>query len=67
MELLADGEVVQEKDLTAADGWEVDFGNLPKYKDGEKITYTVQERTRSRATPSPNPYTKKARGTCQLP
>ena len=41
--LLADGEKIQSKTVTAADGWKYSFEGLPQFKDGKKITYTVSE------------------------
>ncbi len=41
--LLADGEKIQSKTVTAADGWRYSFEDLPQFKDGKKISYTVSE------------------------
>lgn len=43
--LLADGEKVASKEVTAADDgtWTAEFTNLAKYKDGKEITYTITE------------------------
>ncbi|MDD6024425.1 MAG: Cna B-type domain-containing protein [Oscillospiraceae bacterium] len=41
--LLADGEKVRSAEITAEDDWKVTFENLPFYKDGKKIVYTVTE------------------------
>ncbi|EKZ0484914.1 Cna B-type domain-containing protein [Enterococcus faecalis] len=41
--LLADGEQVATKEVTEADGWQYSFTNLPKFKDGQEIVYTVTE------------------------
>lgn len=41
--LLADGEQVAAKEVTEADGWNYTFTNLPKFKDGNEIVYTVTE------------------------
>ena len=41
--LLADGTEVAHKDVTAADNWSYSFDNLPVYKSGNKITYTISE------------------------
>ena len=41
--LLADGEVVQSQTTTLAEDWAVEFTELPVYKDGKKIVYTVEE------------------------
>ncbi|EIQ7097420.1 Cna B-type domain-containing protein [Enterococcus faecalis] len=43
--LLADGEQVATKDVTEADGWAYEFKDLPKFKDGQEIVYTVTENT----------------------
>ena len=43
VDLLADGEKIQSKTVTAADGWRYSFEDLPQFKDGKKITYTVSE------------------------
>ena len=42
--LLADGEQVDSKDVTEADGWTYTFENLDKYKNGKEIVYTVTEK-----------------------
>ena len=41
--LLANGEEVSSKEVTAVDDWKYTFENLPKYKDGQEINYTVTE------------------------
>ena len=41
--LLADGVKVDSKTVTAQDGWKWNFTNLPEYKNGKKITYTITE------------------------
>ena len=42
--LLADGERIDSKTVTEADGWAWSFTNLPKYKDhGTEIVYTITE------------------------
>ena len=43
VDLLADGEKIQSKTVTAADGWRYSFEDLPQFKDGKKIIYTVSE------------------------
>ncbi|MEE3324550.1 MAG: Cna B-type domain-containing protein, partial [Methanosphaera sp.] len=40
--LLADGEVVEVAVITG-DDWTYTFTDLPEYKDGKKVTYTVEE------------------------
>ena len=41
--LKANGEEVQSKSVTEADDWQWSFKNLPKYKDGKEIEYTITE------------------------
>ena len=41
--LLANGEEVQSKEVTASDNWSWTFSDLPKYKDGAEISYSVKE------------------------
>ena len=41
--LLVDGEVVDYADVGAKDNWSATFEDLPKYKDGEEIAYTISE------------------------
>lgn len=41
--LLADGQEVAVKEITATDNWQASFTNLPVYKEGKKITYTITE------------------------
>ena len=41
--LLADGVEVDQKTVTSETNWAYEFTNLPKYKDGELIQYTVTE------------------------
>ena len=41
--LLANGTVVDTKTVTADSNWNYSFTNLPKYADGNEITYTVSE------------------------
>ncbi len=41
--LLANGEVVDVRKVTAADGWAWTFENLDKYANGEEIVYTITE------------------------
>ncbi|MDO4183595.1 MAG: Cna B-type domain-containing protein, partial [Coriobacteriia bacterium] len=44
VELYANGQPTGQRITLTPDGnWEGTFDNLPKYKDGEEITYTVQE------------------------
>lgn len=41
--LLADGVKVDSKKVTAADNWKYEFKDLPKYKVGQEIKYSVTE------------------------
>ena len=41
--LLANGEKINSKIVTAADGWAWKFDDLPKFKAGEEITYVITE------------------------
>ncbi|MFV5784531.1 Cna B-type domain-containing protein, partial [Pediococcus acidilactici] len=41
--LLADGQPIQHKEGSEKDDWRYRFTNLPKYKDGQEIIYTVTE------------------------
>ncbi|WP_248686390.1 Cna B-type domain-containing protein [Streptococcus merionis] len=41
--LLANGQKVQSKTVTEADGWNYSFDNLPQYANGQLITYTIEE------------------------
>ena len=41
--LLADGKITATKTVTAKDNWTYSFTNLPKYANGQEITYTVSE------------------------
>ncbi|EOV2483505.1 Cna B-type domain-containing protein [Enterococcus hirae] len=41
--LLANGTVVDSKEVRAADGWKYEFTNLPKYENGQEIVYTITE------------------------
>ena len=41
--LFADGEEVQHKKINANGKWEYEFDNLPEYKNGKKIEYTIKE------------------------
>ena len=41
--LRANGKEAAVKKVTASDGWEWTFENLPKYENGKKIRYTVTE------------------------
>lgn len=41
--LLADGKVIQSQEVNALTNWSYEFNDLPIYKDGKKIDYTVTE------------------------
>ncbi len=41
--LLADNEFCEEYEFKASENWYHEFKNLPKYKDGKEIEYTVVE------------------------
>lgn len=41
--LLANGKVVDTKEVSEKDNWSYEFNLLPKYQDGELIHYTVTE------------------------
>ena len=41
--LFVDGEIVDSKTVTEKDNWAYSFDNLPKYKAGQEINYTVKE------------------------
>ena len=41
--LLADGQEVAVKEITATDNWQASFTDLPVYKDGKRIVYTITE------------------------
>ena len=43
--LFADGEFVETKEVTAADKWTWKFTDLDKYADGKEIEYTITEDT----------------------
>ncbi len=39
--LLADGKPIKEEVVSEENGWQYDFSDLPKYKDGKEIVYSV--------------------------
>src|SRR5699024_2055824 len=41
--LFSNGEFVESTVVTEANNWQYSFTNLPKYKNGEEIVYTVTE------------------------
>ena len=54
--LLANGSKVQEKTVNADSNWTYTFANLPKYKSGQEITYTVTEEAVDGYTATINGY-----------
>src|SRR5699024_7991391 len=54
--LLANGEKVDEAVVTAEDDWSYSFTDLPKYENGEEITYTITENTVEGYTPEIDGY-----------
>ncbi|MBP2623879.1 Cna B-type domain-containing protein [Streptococcus oricebi] len=41
--LLENGQKLDSKEVTAADNWAYSFDNLPKYKAGKEVSYTIDE------------------------
>uniref|UniRef100_UPI000481AE9C Cna B-type domain-containing protein n=1 Tax=Streptococcus castoreus TaxID=254786 RepID=UPI000481AE9C len=41
--LYADGKKIATQKLSKANNWQYTFGDLPQYKDGKEIIYTVEE------------------------
>ncbi|MDO4356018.1 MAG: Cna B-type domain-containing protein [Clostridia bacterium] len=41
--LLANGEQIESKTVTRADGWSWTFADMPKYANGVEIVYTISE------------------------
>ncbi|URZ88041.1 Cna B-type domain-containing protein [Floricoccus penangensis] len=41
--LLANDKVVDSKEVTSKNDWKYEFTNLPKYKEGKELVYTVTE------------------------
>ena len=39
--LLADGKPIKEEVVSEENGWQYDFSDLPKYKDGKEIVYSI--------------------------
>ncbi|PNZ73780.1 Cna B-type domain-containing protein, partial [Mammaliicoccus stepanovicii] len=37
------GEKIDSVEVSEQDGWQYEFNQLPKYKDGQEIKYTVTE------------------------
>ena len=71
--LLADGGKVDSKTITPQnDSWTYKFGDLPVYKNGQKITYTISEDTvsgyKSKVTGYnvTNTYTEAPKGTITM-
>ncbi|GEK34904.1 Cna B-type domain-containing protein [Kurthia sibirica] len=55
--LLADGEKIDEQQVTSKDKWQYTFAQLPKYRDGSLIAYTVTENHVSGYTTAIKKYT----------
>ena len=49
--LLADDEEADSKTVTADDGWTWTFADMPKYKAGQEIVYTLEEDDITGSTP----------------
>ena len=70
--LFADGREVTSKAVTANDNWSWNFEDLPVYKNGQKITYTISEDTvsgyKSKVTGYnvTNTYTEAPKGTITM-
>lgn len=54
--LLANGIKVASQEVTAQSDWNYTFTDLPKYANGNEITYTVTEDTVANYTPTYNGY-----------
>ena len=54
--LLKNGQKVDSKTVTEADGWKWTFDNLDKYENDAEITYTVEEETVEGYTATVNGY-----------
>ena len=54
--LLADGKVVDSKEVSAKDQWTYKFENLNVYNNGQKIKYTISEDTVEGYTTETNGY-----------
>ena len=39
--LLADGKPIKEEVVSEENGWQYNFSDLPKYKDGKEIVYSI--------------------------
>ena len=57
--LLADGKIVNSKIISEEDNWIYSFKELPKYKDGKIIVYTVDEEDVENYTKEIDNYTIK--------
>ncbi|MBF0713097.1 Cna B-type domain-containing protein, partial [Gemella sp. GH3] len=51
-----DGEQVESKEVSASDNWSYEFTNLPKFKDGKEVSYTVTENQVDGYTPEITGY-----------
>ncbi|WP_165496201.1 Cna B-type domain-containing protein [Alloscardovia theropitheci] len=56
VKLLADGEEAGTADLSETNNWRHVFGNLPVYKNGAKITYTLEEVNDNGTAANPDGY-----------
>ena len=54
--VLADSLEVANKEVTEADGWTWEFSDLPKYKAGKLISYTISEDAVPNYTPQINGF-----------
>ena len=54
--LLANGQEKDSKTVTAENGWKWSFTNLPKYENGQVISYTITEDTVTDYTTTVNGY-----------
>ena len=70
--LLANGGKVASQTVTEAKGWSWSFENLDKYKNGQKITYTISEekvsgyKTKVTGYNVTNTYTEAPKGTITM-
>ncbi len=44
VDLLADGKVIDTKEITAGNSWAWNFDELPQYVNGKKVTYAIEKR-----------------------
>ena len=43
IQLLADGTLMESRTIRATEGWAWSFAGLPKYRDGEEVSYSIVE------------------------